>query len=355
MIPNDTHTAPILGIYHAAHAQAHYRLAVPLKTAYGEGCAVTAWDSVRPEQLDAADVVVLSKLRGHLKRAGDDGATSAHAFVQGMQHLGGKRRRVLIDQDDDLNPPPAVSAWTAEDRIAFQAMIRAADGLITTNATLAGRLSRLGTPTRVLPNYIRPDWWPEAQAASDDAVWLLVTGSQSHDPDWREVERPLRALKGKYPALRLRVAGHLPKYLRDLADEHRPWTDCASYPSMIAGCHIALCPLPRTDFNVCKSPIKLYETALSGCAVLGSETQYGPVLRAAGLPRAVCSPYGWAGAIERYLLDPSLRSAEAAQLRAYVLSSLDARLHVGALRAAYAATPQEYTNVGPRMGLAHAG
>jgi hypothetical protein len=335
LIPNDTHTAPILGIYHAAHAQAHYRLAVPLKTAYGEDCAVVAWDSVQPEQLDAAEVVILSKLRGHMKQR--SGEASARAFIQGMQRLGGRRRRVLIDQDDDLNPPAGVTAWTNDDRAAFQAMIRAADGCVVTNQTLAGRLRPLGTPTRVLPNYTRPDLWPEAQEAAGEFVWVLLTGSQSHDPDWREVEKPIRALKQKYPALRLRVAGHLPRYLKDLADEHRPWTDCASYPAMIAGSHIALCPLPDTGFNRCKSPIKLYETALSGCAVLGSETQYGPVLRAAGLAHNVCLPTQWLPALERYLTDPALRSAEAAQLRAYVLAALDARAHIDQIRAAYAA------------------
>lgn len=330
--PRDTHAAPVLGLYATPTAQAHYRLAVPLRAAFGaEGCAVTAYADATQAQRDAARVVVLSKLTVR-----DDLPLEAAAGLVAQIRDGG-RRRVLVDIDDDLTPPAGFRAesWTEAAAARLAATARAADALVCTNPTLAGRLRRLHRDVRVAPNYVDAAAWPTPAPSPAEPPVVVLAGSVSHIADWRVVEAPLRALRGAY---RLRVCGHLPAYLQDLCDEHRPWTrDIGAYPAMLAGAHIGLCPLPDSAFNRCKSPVKLYEYALAGLAVLGSETQYGPALRAAGLGHAVAhTPAQWERALRVYLTRPDRRSADAAALGGHVARALDARRHADALRAAYA-------------------
>lgn len=329
--PLDQHAAPVLGVYYNPRAQAHYRLAVPLRAAFGEGAAVTAWHALTQAQRDAAALVVLSQVTV----GGDLPVEAAAALVRQIQD--GGRRRVLIDVDDDLEPPPGFrsAVWGPESRARLEAMIRAADGVVCTGPTLANRLRRLNRDVRVVPNYVDPAAWPTTTTTGNARPVVALAGSVSHDRDWRLVEPALRELRGRYT---LRVCGHLPVYLAPLCDDHRPWTaDLSSYPAMLAGADIGLCPLPESRFNACKSPVKAYEFGLSGCAVLGSPTQYGPVLRAAGLGHAVChTPGQWARALARLIDEPDARRREAATLRAHVLTC-DARHHAATIRAAYAA------------------
>jgi glycosyltransferase involved in cell wall biosynthesis len=332
--PRHTHAAPILGLYKGAYTQAFYRLAAPLLSAFPEGqVAITEWEAATEAQLLASEVVVLSRVLGGI----GEGPAAGREFVERIRS---GKRRVLIDQDDDLHSTPGHGKKWAPPRAAlFESMLRAADGIVCTGDTLAGRLRPYGTPVRVVPNYVRPDLWPAAPPPAEGReTWLILAGSRSHREDWRQVAHALARLRARYAALRVRVVCHeLFDYLTGLVDDYIPWVPVEQYPATLAGAHIALCPLPDTRFNRCKSPVKALEAALAGCAVIGSETQYGPLLRAAGLPHAVAQPTTWERLIAAYLDDPARRSADAAQLRRYVTDRLDARAHAEAIRAAYAA------------------
>jgi glycosyltransferase involved in cell wall biosynthesis len=335
IIPRATHAAPIMGLYTEGLTQAFYRLFVPLETAYGhERVTVTDLGIATEAQFKAARLIVTSRLVGRVGTL--EGREGGRRFVDMLRMYGA---RVVMDLDDDFTdlPPP----WKApRERVAMtEGMLGAVDGIVCTNETLAKRLRSYGPPVTVIPNYVRPDLWPQGRRpAPARETWLLLAGSRSHLQDWKEAAPAIRRLKQRYPALRLRVICHyLFDYLAPLVDDFIPWVPADRYPQALAGNHIALCPLPPSKFNVCKSPVKALEAALAGCAVIGSETQYGPLLRAAGLPHAVATPRTWETAIARYLDDPDTRSAEAAQLRRYVTDRLDARHHVEAIRAAYAA------------------
>jgi glycosyltransferase involved in cell wall biosynthesis len=335
LAPRHTHAAPILGLYTEGLTQAFYRLFVPLETAYGrEQVAVTDLGVATEAQFRAARLIVTSRLVGRVGTL--EGREGGRRFVDMLRMYGA---RVVMDLDDDFRdlPPP----WKAPpERVAMtEGMLSAVDGVVCTNETLAKRLRAYGPPVAVVPNYVRSDLWPTGgRRAPARETGLLLTGSRSHLQDWKEVVPAIRRLKQRYPALRLRVVCHyLFEYLAPLVDDFIPWAPVEQYPATLAGAHIALCPLPPSKFNVCKSPVKLYEASLAGCAVLGSETQYGPLLRAAGLPGSVAAPATWERLIARYLDDPDARSADAVQLRRYVTDRLDARTHAEAIRAAYAA------------------
>lgn len=320
----DTHPAPVLGIYVEPYAQQYYRLAVPLRAAFGaENVAVTAYDSISDEQRAAAKLVITSRLQTL------DSEKPTQAYQLAREIKGNNERRLLIDIDDDLTP------WPNLGRERIMALARASDAIICTNSILAGRLRSLNPNVVVVPNYIDMATWPIAPITPPaDVPTLLLTGSPSHEQDWREVLPALQELRGRY---RLRVVGFLPNYLKPYTDEYVDWTlELSDYPNLIRGAHIALCPLPRTSFNRCKTPIKAYETALAGCAVIGSETQYGDVLRAAGLShRVVGIGRAWAAILRDYLEHPEQIGRDAHALRHHVITAIDASRHADTLRAAY--------------------
>lgn len=320
----DTHPAPVLGIYVHPYAQQYYRLAVPLRAAYGaENVAVTAYDAISAEQRQAAKLVITSRLQTL------DSESPMMAYQLTNEIREGGRRRILIDIDDDLSP------WPALGRERIMALARASDGIICTNSVLAGRLRSLNSNVAVVSNYIDMATWPIAPITPPaDVPTLLLTGSVSHEQDWREIVPALEQLRGRY---RLKVVGFLPDYLKRYTDEYITWTlELSDYPTLIRGAHIALCPLPRTSFNRCKSPIKAYETALAGCAVIGSETQYGDVLRAAGLShRVVTIGTSWAAQLQDYIDHPEQIARDANVLRHYVITAIDASRHAESLRVTY--------------------
>jgi glycosyltransferase involved in cell wall biosynthesis len=83
---------------------------------------------------------------------------------------------------------------------------------------------------------------------------------------------------------------------------------------------IGCCPVPRTRFDQNKSPIKAYEFALAGAAVIGSSIPYGSVLEPWGIQGTVCGYMAdtadeWEDAIEAYIQNPQMRRKHAERLR----------------------------------------
>lgn len=310
----------VLGIFQATGASAYYRLAVPLRS-HPDG-ALAVFGQVPQGHLDAAEVVVFSRISA---------PPEAIRTLFTSLKRGGKR--VIVDVDDDMLGIPASNPAGRRDTSGVRAALSLADAVTCTNPTLAGRLRPLNREVRVLPNYCRADDWT-AVPTSERPLTVGLAGSPSHLADWQIVTRPLTILRYAHPETRIITAGLLPPYLRDLVDEHVPWGALPSYPGLLARFDIGLCPLPDTRFNRCKSPIKAMEYALAGAAVIGSPTQYAPLL-ADGRGVVATTPRSWEAALLTYAGDAELRRREAARLREHVVEQLDARQHVAQIVEAY--------------------
>lgn len=321
-VPHHTHTAPILGAYFKPDAAAYYRLAVPLGVAGG---AVAPYAEMRGSQVDGAECVAVTRL-GALP------GSDLVALRNIVRRLKSDAGRVVADIDDDLWGLGAARLSQQTNLPALEAVLREADTITTTNPTLAGRVRRFGRDVRVLPNYVNGEDWPAPAPRPDGPPVVVLAGGNSHAADWRVVAPALRRLVDEGVALR--VCGFLPDYLRPLCADFRPWAGLDAYPAMLAGATVGLCPLPDSGFNRCKSPIKLFEYALSGAAVVASPCQYGPVLRAAGQGAYVVPDGGdWYTPIRAALADTQAAPA----LRAHVIAHHDARHHAATITAAYAA------------------
>ncbi len=320
-IPAHTHTAPLLGAYFAPDAVAYYRAAVPLGAIGG---AVAPFWEMETAQMRGAECVVVPRLN-----AADP--TKVRGIIDLLRRDAG---RVIVDIDDDIWATPVQHRGPAHLLVGAAHAARSADAITTTNSTLAGRLRRLNRDVRVVPNYVNGEDWPAPAAPPPGPPVIVLAGSSSHAEDWRPAAPALARLRDEGAAT-LRVCGFLPAYLAPLCDDWRPWAGLSSYPAMLAGATVGLCPLPDSGFNRCKSTIKLFEYSLSGAVVVASPCQYGPILRAAGLDDQIVPDGGdWYAVIRHALTDAPAR---AATLRSHVLDHHDARRFVALIRAPYGA------------------
>jgi glycosyltransferase involved in cell wall biosynthesis len=311
-----------LFVYDDASASTLYRLVMPAEALANAGYPVAHGAST-----SLPDIVVRQYELVVVSRVGT-GVNQALAAIEGLHAAG---IRVAIDYDDDLLHLPPHNPAYGVDIEELKAVLRAADGVIVTNAALASSLRPYAKQIAIVPNYVPVKRWPTPQPREGITVGLV--GSPSHVEDWRSVAEPMRAIRERYPDVRFLVAGFLPPYLQNVATEYVEWVDIGRYPALVNRIDIGLCPLQDDQFNRCKTPIKAYEYAMGGAAVVASPTQYGSVVRGKG--SIARTEADWFAAIERYIVDTEKRRRDADALRRYVLT-LDITRHVKELARAYA-------------------
>ncbi len=147
----------------------------------------------------------------------------------------------------------------------------------------------------------------------DRAVTIVYgSGTKTHDADFAVAGPAILALLRRHPGLRLRIVGDLTlpdgfDAVQSQVDEIAG-TDYRAYLGLLAGADIAIAPLEDTVFNDAKSNIKFQEAAILGVPSVCSPRQTFRDVVAAnenGLLAATASE--WEEALERLVLDPSLR------------------------------------------------
>ena len=104
-------------------------------------------------------------------------------------------------------------------------------------------------------------------------------GGNRPDGDLTEMAVAWGRIAKRYPDVTFVVMGHQPGVVSEHVPESRlkriPWMSQFEYPLGLVGIDIGCCPLEDRPFNRCKTPIKSWEYALSGAAVVASPTVYG--------------------------------------------------------------------------------
>ena len=189
--------------------------------------------------------------------------------------------RLVVDVDDDLVSPQAVSRLAAQgydpDRLrAFRTLLARADQVTVSTVHLAEVL-RAHTEVRtavVVPNELDPRLWagedrgaPALEVSPVDEVRLLYMGSKTHRDDLelvRDVPRDLGRRLGC--AVMLEVVGitgdPLPDGTRRLVPDRTNYAGFARWLRRNRGrWQAAVAPLVDTGFNLSKSDLKLLEYA----------------------------------------------------------------------------------------------
>ncbi len=148
---------------------------------------------------------------------------------------------------------------------------------------LAKHLSTLFSAKKsvVIPNGIDPTFAGVSEMVRErnpistrPYTFAYFPGTASHNPDLQMVEDPLREALASDSSFKLMIAG--PVKIPDSLSPYSAQIHKADYvafhelPNLMAKSKFVLGPLEDTEFNQCKSGLKFFEAALSGCTVIGS-------------------------------------------------------------------------------------
>jgi glycosyltransferase involved in cell wall biosynthesis len=211
----------------------------------------------------------------------------------------GAGKRIFYEVDDDLFSPfmvrqqkagiaseETVEALEAQ-RVESVWTMSQCDGVTVSTQRLASVVRQYtDKPVAVIPNAIDAEWFQAVQRHGRRPVEGLTigwAGGNRPDGDLREMAVAWGRIAQRHPRVTFVVFGHQPWVVSEHVPESRikrvPWMAQHEYPLGLVGWDIGCCPLEDRPFNRCKTPIKAWEYALSGAAVVASPTVYGQCVR----------------------------------------------------------------------------
>lgn len=121
-------------------------------------------------------------------------------------------------------------------------------------------------PSHVLPNMLDPMLWKNGphHRLSEDKIRILLSGSTTHEIDWKPLAGVLYRVARDYPNVQIVIGGIKPghfEYLRGIPNaEYLPPVRYYQYIDIVKNADIVLAPVdPHDRFNDHKSPIKITE------------------------------------------------------------------------------------------------
>ncbi len=311
-------------------ASTYYRQQVPftgmalkhLPVSWGP---LEAFESLTRNRPQLYDMVVIC-------RTGNGHPQEIIEAIRSEQALG---HVVILDYDDDILHIPEHNPGHHDNTDGILAAITTADGVVVTNPTLGSVLSQYNPNVGVVPNYVDVGQWrilPTFSASGKIRIGLF--GSPTHFHDWELAAKPLREIYAEFSS-RIKIVcacRDFPTYLEGIAHHIKP-RPLANYAEMLRGLHIGLAPLVDDAFNRCKSPIKAYEYALAGAAVIASPTQYRTVVQGRG--RIARNEQEWYAALREYIVHEETRAEDAKAIHLYVRKHIDVGAHAGEIAAVY--------------------
>ena len=260
-------------------------------------------------------------------------------WVEAMHRAG---KVVLYEADDDLFSPwiipqqkagvqkGATIAQLEDERMARVRALQLCDGVTVSTprlATVVRQYVAEDVPVEVVPNYLDYRWFRAVQRAGGPtphygppgSVVIGWVGGTRPDSDVLVMLQAWGIIAQRYAQAHFVVAG----YQFDTVAEHvppqrltrLPWLPLESYPLAYRGIDVGCCPLVDRPFNRCKTPIKAYEFAASGAAVVASPTVYRAAISDGVDGALVTTLDEWVHALSRLVEDAALRRTWARALR----------------------------------------
>ncbi len=264
-----------------------------------------------------------------------DGPEYARAWVDRLRAAGALAVVYEMDDDEltgaeavhlDATMPIGASghAALATTRQALRWTLEACDGATVTTEPLAAVVRRYtDKPVVVVPNAIDVDWFrarlaPKAPWA--DSLTIGWAGWRRPDADLEPMAIAWGRIAARYPDVRFVVAGHQADVIyRQPIDLDRiirvPVAPLDEYPAMYQ-VDIGCCAVADTPFSRCKSPIKAWEFALAGAAVVATPTLYGDCVACKGYLRETADD--WEHALSILIEDEPERRKSARDMLAHV-------------------------------------
>lgn len=277
------------------HGDYHWRLGRPYARLHEVGVdARLSWldDDQMPTAPIAGRVVVLQRVTVQ-----GDGPEYARAWTDRLRAAGALA--IVYELDDDeltgaeeehiaatLPIGEAERAALATTRQALLWTLAACDGATVSTGPLAAVVRRYtNRPVIVVPNALDITWFRERlvpRAPWAEYLTIGWAGWRRPDADLEPMAIAWSRIAARYPDVRFVVAGHQADVIyRQPIDLDRiiriPISPLDEYPAMYQ-VDIGCCAVADTPFSRCKSPIKAWEYALAGAALVWTPTLYGDCL-----------------------------------------------------------------------------
>lgn len=248
-------------------------------------------------------------------------------------------KRLFYECDDDLFSPfmvrqqkggiaAEVPEWTLEQQRQDSLWtLRLCDGVTVSTQRLASVVRQYtDKPVAVIPNAIDAEWFAAVQKlGTRPAAGLTIgwAGGRRPDSDLTEMAVAWGRIARRYPEVTFVLGGAQPAVVWEHVPGNRitalPWRNIYEYPLSLVGIDIGCCPLEDRPFNRCKTPIKAWEYALSGAAVVASPTVYGQCIDGGRSGFVAQTADEWEEALAILVRDAGIRQSMAADLKADVL------------------------------------
>ncbi len=196
------------------------------------------------------------------------------------------------------------------------------DGVTVSTPRLATVVrSYTNTPVIVVPNAIDVPWFRRVLAGAERQTAALTVGWAGGRRLERDVEAMAegwRRLAESYSYVTFVVQGHVPACIVAAVPPERlvvlPWMALEHYPSGLVEIDIGCASVTDAPFERCKSPIKVYEYAVAGAAVVATPTVYGHVVAHGVNGYLAETADDWSLYLSTLVVRPSLRSIMARRL-----------------------------------------
>ena len=212
-----------------------------------------------------------------------------------------------------------------------------ADGFITTNPFLGGKLSeRFGKPYQVIINSLNEEQLriseqcrkKKSQQNNNGPFTIgYFSGTPSHINDFRMVYRELLQLLEDFPEMVLQVVGFMefPQEMQPMIQKKRitftPLVDFMELQRLVAQVDVNIVPLVHNTFTNCKSELKFFEAAVVDTVTVATPTYTYEHSVRQGETGFLCSQGQWYDTIARLYQQPELRKQTAEQAEAYCLDT----------------------------------
>ncbi len=265
------------------------------------------------------DVVILSRLSW----SGVGQQAAAERYMRLLRTVG---VTPIYECDDDVFSeaviPHLLEAGTHEGRTAEQLeqdrqarihALRLCDGATVTTQRLATVVRQYtDAPVEVVPNALDLRWFRQVQQHAPRYVpgpTIGWAGGARPARDFAVMAEAWARVAEKRPNVTFVVIGFQP-WLDGVPPERirrLPWLGIREYPLTLAEIDIGCCPLDNNRFTRCKTPIKAWEYAASGAAVVASPTVYRDTIES-GYDGFLCETADqWEDALLALLDEPTLR------------------------------------------------
>lgn len=233
-----------------------------------------------------------------------------------IKMYGGK---VIYETDDDYT-----NRYRKVHDGDIQSVLRGVNAITVTTPYLADTMKEYARkPVYSLPNCVDRETWGTERSQRQDAlknkVVIALTGSPTHENDWRVLQNVLPRIAEREDVVILN-GGYHPEYLANMPNTiYLPPVDYNTYVEVIRSADIVLCPVDPSDkFNMGKSDLKAVEGMgatrqlngqSAGAAVIATNN---PVYRLSvkdGVNGLLVghTENEWYNAINRLLINPGLR------------------------------------------------